>query len=74
MAAKHQKLIDRLPKMYQDIGCSGKFAKGECDSKNAELFVNASRDHPFRKNNIRDSTDEDCFELLRQSGAVTTAA
>lgn len=74
MAEKHQKLIDRLPKMYQEIGCSGRFADGECSMAHAELFVNASREHPFRKNNIRDSTDEDCFGLLQQSGAVLTAA
>lgn len=70
MERRHQKLIDRLPKLYADIGCSGRFAKGECDKRNADLFVNASRDHPFRKNNIRDSTDDDCYNLLRQSGAI----
>lgn len=74
MAEKHQKLIDRLPQMYKDIGCTGRFADGECSAAHADLFVNASKDHPFRKNNIRESTDEDCFDLLRKSGAVVAAA
>lgn len=70
MEKKHQELIDRLPKMYQDIGCRGRFAEGECDKRNADLFVNASREHPFRKNNARDSTDDECHELLRQSRSI----
>lgn len=74
MDEKHQRLIDRLPKMYEDIKCNGKFAQGECDQRNADLFVKASMDHPFRKNNIRESTDEDCYELLRQSGALLAAS
>ena len=56
MDEKHQKLIDRLPKLYEDIKCSGKFEKDECDKKNADFFVNASREHPFRKNNVRESS------------------
>ena len=56
MDEKHQKLIDRLPKLYEEVDCSGKFKEGECDEKITELFVNASRDHPFRKNNLRESS------------------
>ncbi|KAK3675204.1 hypothetical protein LTR37_021557 [Vermiconidia calcicola] len=74
MDERHQKLIDRLPKMYEEIQCSGKFKEGECGGKNVELFVNASRDHPFRKNNVRESSDADCYDLLRQSGATVAAA
>ena len=92
MDKRHQKLIDRLPKLFEDVGCSGKFADGEVGKKNADLFVDASRNHPFRKNNVRESsgrssrrhlqwverrinspTDAECYEMLRQSGAVVTA-
>lgn len=58
MDPKHQALIDRLPKLYEEVNCSGKFKPGECDEKNTELFVNASRDHPFRQNNIREASGE----------------
>jgi alcohol dehydrogenase class IV len=58
MDERHQRLIDRLPQMYKDIQCSGRFKDDECGGKNAELFVNASREHPFRMNNIRESSGE----------------
>ncbi|KAK5163905.1 uncharacterized protein LTR77_010299 [Saxophila tyrrhenica] len=74
MDERHQKLIDRLPKLYRELNCSGSFADGECDENNTELFVDGSRDHPFRHNNIRETTDAECYELLRQSGAVVAAA
>ena len=56
MDSKHQKMIDRLPKLFEDVSCPGKFKSGECSEKNTELFVNASREHPFRMNNIRESS------------------
>ena len=58
MDAKHQRLIDRLPRMYEELNCTGMFAEGDVDKKNADLFVDASREHPFRKNNIRESTGQ----------------
>jgi alcohol dehydrogenase class IV len=90
MRERHQKLIDRLPAVLEKVRFGGKFKQGECSEKNTELFVNASRDHPFRKNNIREASgktppviqafvlisipDADCYELLRQSGAVVASA
>ena len=58
MEERHQKLIDRLPKLFEDVKCPGAFKEGECGERNAELFVNASREHPFRMNNIRESSGE----------------
>ena len=94
MDERHQKLIDRLPKLFDDVNCPGNFKETECDEKNIELFVNASREHPFRMNNIRETSgestmfsytfiilltfchmaDQDCYDLLRKSGAVPVAA
>ena len=65
MDSKHQAMIDRLPKLYEDVNCTGKFKDGECDEKNAELFVNASRDHPFRMNNIREASGKAIIPLQK---------
>lgn len=56
MLERHQKLIDRLPKLFEDVSCPGKFKDGECGEKDTEMFVNASREHPFRMNNVRESS------------------
>ena len=61
MQERHQQLLDRLPKLFEDVNFPGKFAEGECDKKNSDLLVDGSRDHPFRKNNIRDSSGTDAF-------------
>ena len=66
MDSKHQKMIDRLPKLFEDVNCPGKFKNGECDEKNTELFVNASREHPFRMNNIREASGK-LSDLLQRS-------
>ena len=58
MEPRHQKLIDGLPKLFEEVGWTGKFKQGDCDSKNARLFVEASQGHPFRKNNLRGSSGE----------------
>lgn len=56
MKKRHQVLLDRLPKLFDDVGSPGSFVKGECNKANSDLFVDASRNHPFRKNNIRESS------------------
>ena len=58
MDERHRKLIDGLPDLFEKLSWSGKFAEGEVDKKNADLFVRACQDHPFRKNNIRESSGE----------------
>jgi len=58
MDERHQSMVDRLPSLFAEIGWQAKFAKGEVDRDTTELFVNASRDHPFRNNNIRSSSGE----------------
>ena len=65
MDARHQKMIDRLPKLYENVSCLGRFKDGECDEKNAELFVNASRGHPFRMNNIQESSGKSTCAVSR---------
>lgn len=54
MDERHQKLIDRLPKLFEQVGWPGKFQHGEVKAEHADMFVRASQGHPFRKNNIRD--------------------
>lgn len=56
LSQKHQRLLDRLPQLLDAINCPGKFKDGDCDEKNAELLVDGSRGHPFRANNIRESS------------------
>lgn len=56
MEQKHQTLIEKLPPMFEKIGWNGRFKQDEVGPESAELFVQASRDHPFRKNNIRPSS------------------
>lgn len=56
MDERHQKLLDQLPGLFQRIGWQGRFAEGDVNADKARLFVQASQDHPFRKNNLRPST------------------
>lgn len=92
MDEKHREMIDRLPGLFEDIRWGGRFAEGEVGKGEAEFFVDASRNHPFRWNNVRESSgkcrswkvregeqaltrsDEECYELLRQSGATIEAS
>ena len=61
MKMRHQELLDRLPKLFEDVGSLKGFAEGECDKTHSDLFVDASRNHPFRKNNIRESTGKNAI-------------
>lgn len=69
MERRHQTLIDRLPSMLEKIGWNSRFKQDEVDPERAELFVQASRDHPFRNNNIRPSSGMSRFDLFRISSA-----
>lgn len=58
MEPRHQKLIDGLPTLFKEVGWAGTFQPGDCNVDVAKLFVNASTGHPFRKNNLRESSGE----------------
>ena len=58
MDERHQKLIDQLPALFKAVGWQGQFAHEDVNDERARMFVEASMDHPFRKNNIRSSSGE----------------
>lgn len=58
MDEKHQKLVDALPKLFDEVQWPGGFSDGDVDGTKARLFVEASTGHPFRRNNVRPSSGE----------------
>jgi len=58
MDVRHQRLIDQLPALFEAVGWQGQFAHDDVNHERARMFVEASIDHPFRKNNLRPSSGE----------------
>ncbi|KAF2172365.1 hypothetical protein M409DRAFT_17600 [Zasmidium cellare ATCC 36951] len=74
MDPRHQTLVDQLEPLFKKIGWPGLYSTNEIDDHNAFLMVRASTGNPFRSNNIRASSDQECYEILRTSGASISAA
>lgn len=67
LTAEGRALVDRLPALYDAIGFDPRFRDRAAD---VEAMLDASRDHPFRTNNICDTNDDQLRDLLRDAGAT----
>jgi len=74
MDPRHQKLVDQLGPLFEKIGWPGLYEARDIDDGKAALMIRASTGNPFRANNIRESSDEECYDILRTSGAQISAA
>lgn len=59
-------LVVELPALYDALGFAARFPVGAAGSA---AMVTASTGHPFRTNNIRESTDDELRALLAAAGA-----
>lgn len=67
------RVLDELPALYDSIAFTPRYAGGAVGADKAAAMIAASRRHPFRLNNRRDSTDDDLRAILREAGAITLA-
>jgi alcohol dehydrogenase class IV len=70
LAEEHRPLIHRSAALFEEIRFPGRFEPGEVTASHAQAMVRAARNHPFRHNNRRPSTDEDLIAILRQAGVT----
>jgi len=61
-------LIAQLGPLYRALGFRPVFPPGLADTGAADAMVAASSGHPFRANNIRESSDAELFGVLEQAG------
>ncbi|VEW14119.1 Ethanolamine utilization protein EutG [Brevibacterium casei] len=61
VSAEARDLIDRIPALYDTIGFDPDI---KWEAERIDAVLEASRGHPFRDNNIRESTDTQLRELL----------
>ncbi|MFF4597457.1 iron-containing alcohol dehydrogenase family protein [Amycolatopsis sp. NPDC001319] len=62
-------LVTELPRLYETVGFAERFSPGSVGRAEAEAMVTASTGHPFRANNVRESSDEQLLGLLAAAGA-----
>ncbi|WP_019201130.1 iron-containing alcohol dehydrogenase family protein [Tsukamurella sp. 1534] len=72
VSAEAAELIDRLPRLYEELAFRPVFAPSVMGADELDSMVAASSGHPFRTNNRRDVTDRDLHALL--SAAVDAPA
>jgi len=61
-------LIAQLGPLYRALGFRPVFPPGLADTGAADAMVAASSGHPFRANNIRESSDAELFGILEEAG------
>lgn len=66
------RLVSALDRVYDVIGFDPYFSRGSLGETEADAMITASRDHPFRKNNRRPSTDAELRGILVRAGAELT--
>lgn len=70
MDGPHRHYIERVEQLFRAVGFSGKFSTNEIGTADVAAMLSASRQHPFRTNNIRASTDEEVSILLHDAAAA----
>jgi len=68
----HQQLIDQLGPLFKTLNWEGKYAPSDVGDQEAKMIIAASTGHAFRANNIRPSTDQELYAILKDSGAQIT--
>ncbi|MFI1164497.1 iron-containing alcohol dehydrogenase family protein [Streptomyces sp. NPDC020801] len=68
--AEYRPLIARAADLFDRIGFAARFTEGELDHTHLAAMLAASSDHPFRSNNIRESTDDDVIAILHEAGVA----
>ncbi|TXN29470.1 iron-containing alcohol dehydrogenase family protein [Lacisediminihabitans profunda] len=63
-------LVSQLDSLYARIGFTATFSGGAVGPEESEAMIAASTGHPFRKNNLREATDDELRSILRNAGAV----
>lgn len=63
---EHRPLLDELADLYAELGVNSRFSVGEISD--VEPMLRASRDHPFRLNNARASSDDELRAVLFAAG------
>jgi alcohol dehydrogenase class IV len=61
-------LIAQFEPLYRVLSFRPEFPPGLADTDAAEAMVAASSGHPFRANNIRESSDAELYALLQEAG------
>jgi alcohol dehydrogenase class IV len=61
-------LIAQLGPLYRALSFQPVFPPGLADTDAADAMVAASSGHPFRANNIRESSDAELFGILEEAG------
>jgi alcohol dehydrogenase class IV len=67
-------LVEQILPLYDAIGFTPAFGAGAVGATEADAMIRASKDHPFRLNNRKDSTDEDLLAVLARAGARLSGA
>ena len=68
MDSRHVGYLDSICTLFDEIGFAGSFQPGDLGPDAATAIVTASTGHPFRANNVRDSTDEEIAAILTAAG------
>jgi alcohol dehydrogenase class IV len=61
-------LMAQIGPLYRTLGFRPEFPPGLADTDAADAMVTASSGHPFRANNIRESSDAELFGVLEEAG------
>jgi alcohol dehydrogenase class IV len=69
LAPDAKKLVSRLGALYEQIGFVPRFEPGSVGDAEVEAMIVATAGHPFRKNNVREATDDDLRKILLSAGA-----
>lgn len=67
-------LLPQIDALYEAVGFDPSLRAATEDAVPASSMVFATQGHPFRRNNLRDSTDEQLTELLERAGAITAGS
>lgn len=67
-------LIAQIGPLYRTLGFRPVFPPALADTDAADAMVAASSGHPFRANNVRESSDAELFAVLEEAGAPRRGA
>ncbi|MFJ6359352.1 iron-containing alcohol dehydrogenase [Pseudarthrobacter oxydans] len=73
MSADAKRLAGQLEGFYQRIAFTPLFAADAVGEEGMDAMLTATHGHPFRSNNLRESTDDDLRDILRLAGAGATS-